>query len=144
MFADFLRTLGFVPTRYDRDVWMRLRDTKDGFDYIYTHVDDFKVVAKDAGMWVDRIAHAFLVKHHGPRSYYLGNDYTYHDGQDVWTSSGRTYTKDAIERVERIYDCLSMESTPLPVTDCHPELDTSPLMGLDDHMKFQMPLGMLK
>ena len=27
MLADFLRTLGFVPSRYDRDDWMRLRDT---------------------------------------------------------------------------------------------------------------------
>ena len=83
LFADFLRTLGFHPTRYDRDVWMRLRDSKDGYDYICTHVDDFKVVAHDANMWIDRIASAFLVKSHGPRDYYLGCDYKYHDGQNM-------------------------------------------------------------
>ena len=47
MLADFLRTLEFTPSHFDRDVWMRLRDDKTGYDYICTHVVDFKVVAKD-------------------------------------------------------------------------------------------------
>ena len=144
LLADFLRSLGFSPSRYDRDVWMRLRDDKDGHDYICTHVDDFKIVAKDADSWLQKISHNFLVKSHGPRSYYLGNDYTYHEDLNVWTYGGRTYTKDAIDRVERIYGCLAKVSTPLPVTDCHPELDESPLLELDDHRKYQMLLGMLQ
>ena len=144
LFADFLRTLGFHPTRYDRDVWMRLRDTKDAYDYICTHVDDFKIVAHDANMWMDRIASAFLVKSHGPRDYYLGCDYKFHDGEDMWTYGGTTYTREAVNRVERLYGTLSKESTPLPVTELHPELDTSPLLGLDEHRKFQMLLGMLQ
>ena len=56
MLADFIRTLGFKPSHFDRDLWMRMRDAHDGFDYICTHVDDFKVVAKDPNMWVDIIA----------------------------------------------------------------------------------------
>ena len=64
LFSNFLRTLGFHPTRFDRDVWMRMRDTKDGYDYNCTHVDDFKVVAHDAQMWIDRIASIFLIKSH--------------------------------------------------------------------------------
>ena len=37
------------------------------------------------------------------------------------------------------------ESTPLPVaSDCHPEMDESPLLELDDHRKFQMLMGMLQ
>ena len=31
----------------------------------------------------------------------------------------------------------------MPATDCRPELDTSHLLGLDDHHKYQMLLGML-
>ena len=58
MLANFLRTLGFVPSRYDRDVWMRLRNNKTGYDYICTHVDDFKVVAKKPSYWIDHIASA--------------------------------------------------------------------------------------
>ena len=46
--------------------------------------------------------------------------------------------------MEQIYGCLPKESAPMPVTDCHPELDDTPLLGIDDHRKFQMLLGMLQ
>ena len=32
----------------------------------------------------------------------------------------------------------------MPVTDCRLDLDTSPLLGLDDHRKYQLLLGMLQ
>ena len=144
LLADFLRTLGFIPTRFDRDVWMRLRDDESGYDYICTHVDDFKVVAKQPMIWIDRIASAFLIKEHGPRKYYLGNDYVYHDECDVWTYGCKTYAKEAIAKVERMFGVLPKESTPLPKEDCHPEMDESPLLDLDGHRKFQMLLGMLQ
>ena len=86
----------------------------------------------------------FLVKEHGPRVYYLGNDYTYYDAEDMWTYNCLTYTKKSISYVEHLYGCLPKESNPLPVTDFHPEFDTSPLLTLDDHMKFHMILGMLQ
>ena len=40
LFAYFLRSLGFIPTRFDQDVWMGLREEEDGYDYVCTHVDD--------------------------------------------------------------------------------------------------------
>ena len=46
-FADFLRCLGIFATRYDCDVGMSERQTKNGYDFICTHVDDFKIVATD-------------------------------------------------------------------------------------------------
>ena len=144
LLADFIRSLEFKPSRYDRDVWLRLREEKDGYDYICTHVDDFKIVAKDAERWLKYISGAFLVKEHGPRKYYLGNDYAFHEAQGLWTYGGKTYTKEAITRVERIFGCLPKQSTPLPIADCHPEVDTSPLLGLEDHRKYQMLLGMLQ
>lgn len=144
LFADYLRDMGFKPTRYDRDVWMRLREDGKGYCYICTHVDDFKVVSNDPGRWVESIAKVFLIKEHGPRNYYLGNNYVYRDVNDLWTFGTKTYATEAVARVERIYGCLRKESTPLPVEDCHPELDDSPLLGIDDHRKFQMLLGMLQ
>ena len=101
MFADYLRSLGFTPARYDRDVWMRLRDSEDGYDYCCTHVDDFKIVARDPNQWIKKISNAFLVKSHGPRSYYLGANYVYHESQDIWTYGAKTYTSEGIARVER-------------------------------------------
>lgn len=46
--------------------------------------------------------------------------------------------------MERLYGTLPKESTPLPVGDYHPELDTSALLDLNDHRIFQMLLGMLQ
>jgi hypothetical protein len=52
-FANFLWQKGFFPTQYDRDVWMPLCKMKDGYDYICTHVDDFKIIAKEPEQWRD-------------------------------------------------------------------------------------------
>ena len=30
------------------------------------------------------------------------------------------------------------------MTDCHPEIDDTPLLGIDDHRKFQMLFGILQ
>ncbi len=43
-FADFLNSMGFVASQYDRDVWMREREIQDGYNYLCTHVNDFKIV----------------------------------------------------------------------------------------------------
>jgi hypothetical protein len=61
-FADFLRQQEFFPMQYDGDVWMRLCKMKDGYDCICTHVDDFKVVAKEPERWCDQISSLFLLK----------------------------------------------------------------------------------
>ena len=47
LFANFLRKLHFKPTKYDREVWVRMREDDVGYDYVCTHVDDFKIVVKD-------------------------------------------------------------------------------------------------
>ena len=91
-----------------------------------------------------RKASIFLINELCPCIYYLGNAYLYDDGQNMCTYGSRTYAADAVSRIEKIHGCLPKESTPLPVTDCHPEFDTTPLLGLDDHRKFRMLLGMLQ
>ena len=150
LFADFLRGLGFIPSRFDRDVWMRLRDEKDGYDYICTHVDDFKIVARDPQRWLDLIKGAFLVKESGPRGYYLGNDYHYRDDADLWTYSSQTYALEAIRKIESIFGPLPKRKSALPTESTknkaanHPETDTSPLLGVEKHRHYQMLLGMIQ
>ena len=144
MLADFLRTLDFVSSRFDRDVWMRLRDDKSRYDYTCTHVDDFKIVAKDSTIWIDTIAAVFLIKERKPRRYWLDDNYAYYDGKDMGTYGVHKYAKEVVSHIEHIYGCLPKESTPMPVTEWHPELDNTPLLGIDDHRKFQMLLGMLQ
>ena len=141
---NFLCSLSFSPSRYNRDMWMELNDDKDGYDYICTHVDDFKIILKYVDKKLQKISHSFFVTSHGSRSYYLINDYKYYAELDVWTYGRLTYTHETIERVHHIFGCKPKVSTPILVTDCHPELDISPLPELDDHRRFQRLLGMLQ
>ena len=140
-FAEFLRRFGFRSTRFDRDVWMRLRDDKSGYDYICTHVDDFKIVAKDPTMWMTKIKAIFTVKSEGPPSYYLGNDYTFSEEQDAWILSCTTYVKETLRRIETLFGTLYQKKTPLP-PGCHPELDDSPLLDEVGTRQYQMLIGM--
>jgi hypothetical protein len=142
LFADFLRSLGFVPTRYDRDVWMRMNDTNTGYCYVCTHVDDFKIVSKDPDFWMLKIKERFLVKSGGPPDYYLGNDYRYEGNEGIWTVGSKTYAAEAVRKVEEKRGTLHKCNTPLPVENCHPEMDDSPLLGENDHRFFQMLIGM--
>lgn len=43
-FAKTLYNMGFEPTRYDNNVWIRSRMDESGYDYICTYVDDFLIV----------------------------------------------------------------------------------------------------
>ena len=144
-FADFLRSLGFFATRYDRDVWMRLRDDKSGYDYVCTHVDDFKIVARDPDRWKTQIAAAFLLKSVGPPSYYLGNDYNFSVQENAWVISCGTYIKECIRRIEGEMNILDgtlwPHRTPLP-EGCHPELDDSEMLSDDGIRTFQTLIGM--
>ncbi len=118
-FADFLRSLGFSATRCDRDVWMRPREERDGYDYICTHVDDFKIVARDPERWKSHIFAAFLLKSIGPPSYYLGNNYNFSKEENAWVLSCATYLKECIRRIESdnelpLDGTLWTHRTPLP------------------------------
>lgn len=143
--ADFLRTLDFIPTRYDRDVWMKPSPTGNGYDYICTHVDDFKIIADDPQAYIDMISGAFFIKESGDPEYYLGNDYKFHDNHQCWTYNAETYEKEAIRKVEEMFDeTLAKVKTPLLVEDSHPECDDSPLLKLKEHRQYQCMLGMLQ
>ena len=73
MLAEFIVSLGFKKSRYDGDVWMQLRENKDEYDYICTHVNDFMIVARDPRRWLDPLQEHFLLKTAGPPKTYLGN-----------------------------------------------------------------------
>ena len=100
-FADFLRSLGFYTVRYDRDVWMRDREEKDGYDYICAHVDDFKIVARDPERWKSHISAAFLLKSIGsPSCYYLGNDYNFSAEDIAWVLGCAMYIKECVQCIK--------------------------------------------
>lgn len=116
-FDDFLWSMRFRPTRYDGDVWMLECPNRNGYDYIYTHVDDFKVIADDPGVYIDRIASAFFVKEYGPPNYQLGNDYQFHNLHGVWKYYFETHEQEAVRRVEDMFHCLKRVINTLPVSN---------------------------
>ena len=146
-FAAFLRQIGFNASRYDRDVWMRLREEKDGYDYLCTHVDDFKVVARDPQRWVNAIAGAFQLKCAGTPDYYLGMNYTFDEEERCWLTGTKTYVEECIRRIEGLLPpgrILCTHNTPAPSEGqaSHPETDRSDLLDDAGKRQYQMLVGM--
>lgn len=138
-FAQTLRSMGFFASRSDQDVWLRERDDKSGYEYICTHVDDFKIVAKDPWHYMKIIQSQYIVKDIGPPSYYLGNDYFVRPDGFRYVGSS-TYVKEALRRVQDKFGELTKERSPAPRDD-HPELDESALCTPDEIRIFQGLIG---
>ena len=140
-FSDTLRSIGFKPTRYDRDVWIRLSATKVNYEYLCTHVDDFMIVSHNPEAVMQAIQDVYAVKSIGPPEYYLGNDYKM-DKKGRWCIGCKKYLSEAIRRVEAIFGTLNRASHPSETGD-HPEEDNSKFLGDEEHRQFQMLIGML-
>ena len=143
-FADFLQSMGFHSARYDHDVWMRMHEDGTGYDYICTHMDDFKIVARDPDHWLTQISGVFLLKSTGPPSYYLGNNYVWSPSENAWVLGCSTYIKECIchlEEDDMIEGKLWEHKNPLPA-EVHPEMDESPLLDDQGLKLYQTLIGM--
>ncbi len=127
----------------DCDVWMQLHEMKDSYDYICTHMDDFKIVAKEPEQARDQISSSFLLKTIGPPPYYLGNEYNWSVDEKAWVLGCATYIRECIHQLEDnpSFSTLHPHESPLPA-GCHPELDESQPLDLNGIRKYQMLIGM--
>ena len=64
--------------------------------YICTHVDDFKIVARDPMRWMKQIEFVFVLKDVGEPSYYLGNNYYKLMELGCYAMGCKTYIKECI------------------------------------------------
>jgi hypothetical protein len=87
-----------------------------------------------------QIKERFLVKSGGPPDYYLGNDYRYEGNEGIWTVGSKTYAAEAVRKVKEKRGTLHKCNTPLPVENCHPEIDDSSLLSENDHKFFRCSL----
>ena len=46
-FSSTLRSIIFIPTIFDRDVWIKLAEYGDHYEYICTYVEDFLIASKN-------------------------------------------------------------------------------------------------
>ena len=97
--SDTLRALGFNPTRFDQDVWIRLGTDEKHYEYICTHVDDFMIVARDPTPLMDKLQDIYTIKSISKPDYYLGNDYK-KNANGNWTYGCKKYVKEVLVKVE--------------------------------------------
>ena len=71
--SQTLREMGFKPTHFDPDVWIRGRE--GGYDYIGTHTNDVLVVALDPTSIFEKFKETYTIKKFGPPKVHLGCDY---------------------------------------------------------------------
>ena len=140
-FADSLLSLGFKPTRYDRDVWLRKYEDQKSYEYICIHVDDFCITSKDPETVMSSIKAIYNVKSSGYLEYFLGNDYKV-DRKGRQNIGCKTFITEAIHRVEKMCGILPKFSTPMVAGD-HLEEDFSALIHDEDHTKYHSLIGLL-
>eukprot|EP00957_Ditylum_brightwellii_P015114 1139773-Ditylum_brightwellii.AAC.1 len=68
--SDTLRAMDFLPTRFNRDVWIRLSKSGHTYEYICMHVDDFCIFSIAPDVVMKQIQVVYKVKSVGPPEYY--------------------------------------------------------------------------
>jgi hypothetical protein len=148
--ADVLRQMGFVPSKADRDLWMRpIRDPdnpeKDHYEYIVVYVDDLGIASKKPGDIIKELEsrYGFKLKGTGPTTFHLGVDY-FRDSHGVLCMAPKKYIDKMIETYVRLFGSKPRQySSPLEHGD-HPEIDDSLELELEDIKKYQSLIGSLQ
>ena len=126
--SDVLHQEGFVPSKADRDLWMK--DCGDHYEYICTYVDDLLFVGKDPEMFFKRLReiHKFQLNGVGEPKYHLGGDF--HRAvkpEPILTWGSKTYIRRMLANYKNIFHEEVKKKkvySPLERGD-HPELDES-------------------
>ena len=106
--AQVLADIGFVSTKADPDVWIRPAVRPDGFKYyemVFVYVDDILASSHKAKEVLQEIGAFYKIKEGSLKEpeLYLGADvgkFQLQDGREVWSTSPRSYVKNAVKVVE--------------------------------------------
>ena len=142
-FADVLRSLGFVQSKAEADIWMR--ENKGLYEYIAVYVDDLLIAASDPEDIVRRLQdqHKFKLKGVGPLTYHLGCDY-FRDTDETLCYGPRKYIMKLMDQYEGIFGCKQKEYvSPLKKGD-HPETDASEELDEEGVKRYQTMIGCLQ
>ncbi|MGH3054901.1 MAG: reverse transcriptase domain-containing protein, partial [Gaiellaceae bacterium] len=137
--ADTLRSMGFLPSRADADLWYIKSVHHNGYDYIGTHIDDLIIAAKHPHQYMTMIEQEFIVRNiQDSPSSYLGLDFTIRN--NTVQISTKTYTTEVLKRYEAKYGTLKKENIPMS-PNVRPELDASALLHTDGITHYQHVIG---
>jgi hypothetical protein len=142
-FSDVLRSMKFVLSKAETDIWMR--DMGDHYEYIAVYVDDLLFASKDPKAIVNDLmnTHKFKLKGTGPVTFHLGCDF-FRDEDNNLCYAPRKYIEKILDNYERIFGEKPRQVfSPLAKGD-HPELDTSELLDDDKTKIYQSLIGALQ
>jgi hypothetical protein len=142
-FADVLRSMGFVQSKAESDIWMRESDGL--YEYIAVYVDNLLIAARKPKEIISKLQeeHKFKLKGVGPLTYHLGCDY-FRDNDDTLCYGPRKYIVKLMDQYESMYGCKPKEYTsPLEKGD-HPEIDTTEELDEEGIKRYQTMIGCLQ
>ena len=103
--ADTLHSMGFTPSRFNHDVWLKGRGDNKGYDYICTYVDDFMIMAKDPDQYIKTLCQKYSIHDIQTPEDYLSVT-CIGTPNSKWSFSFQTYIKEAASCIECITECL--------------------------------------
>ena len=157
--ANTLRTLGFVSTKADPDVWMRKGCKPNGdkiYEYVLCYVDDILYGGLDSKTFMTRLSDTYKLKEGSVKEpeTYLGADiskYTVTRGSEVtncYSMSSDNYLKRALKVVEDelalVGKSLKRKAISPMASGYRPELDSSPYLNADRASYFMSLMGILR
>jgi len=141
--ADVLRSMGFFPSKAEKDIWMR--DKGDHYEHIAVCVDDLMIASLIPEGIVKALIdeHNFKLKGTGPTEFHLGCDFC-RDKQGVLCYAPKKCIEKILDNYRRIYGTWPKVAHSPLVNGDHPELDTSDLLSEDDQKVHQSLIGALQ
>jgi len=123
-----------------------MRDKGDHYEYIAVYVDDLMILSKDPQPIVDKLQgppHNFKLKGTGDISFHLGCDF-FRDATGASCYAPRKYIEKILDNYKRIFGSNPKPATSPLVGGDHPEIDSSPLLDIDDIKIYQSLIGALQ
>jgi hypothetical protein len=146
MFADTMRDLGFVPSKSEGDIWMRMAKEGDIYEYVAVYVDDLAIAVRNPKEFCDLLMekYKYKLKGTGPISFHLGMDF-FRDEDGVLCFAPRRYIDKMVDGYTRMFGEKPKQTytSPLEKGD-NPELDTSELLDMDGIKQYQSLIGALQ
>jgi len=153
--AQHLRSMHYLPSLADPDVWMRPAMKPDGFkyyEYILAYVDDLLCISHHPLDSLNGVRAKFTLKGDKiePPDDYLGATLKLEEtanGYPAWTQSAMKYVNASVANVEEKFGKFSPTArhfnAPFP-PNYRPETDCSPELKEEGHRYYQELIGVLR
>jgi hypothetical protein len=141
--ADVLRSMGYFPSKAEKDIWMR--DMGDHYEYIAVYVDDLLIASRNPEVIIEALMkeHDFKLKGTGPISFHLGCDFN-RDEEGTLCYAPKKYIEKMLDNYRRMFGTWPKPAHSPLMSGDHPELDTSDLLNEDDQKVYQSLIGALQ